>query len=880
MDLQPRSSGFSVAFGITSPAPVPDMYQVVAKKVDYRQDFEEGGKKSSRKLGQLHRDELIEGLPGADCKRTDSKGIVWVLFAKPDFGRDGVGWAPVTEKKKRVLELQPPPKVYGELGGDKSEFVVEVHPTWAPLATQRFRELCEAQFFVGCRFFRVVPGFVAQWGINGTPGATEEWTALPDEPREQCNLAGTLAFANSGPGTRSTQLFVNYNDAKSLDERDFVPFAEVAEGGMEALENVFAGYGEEPDQERIRGEGNDYLRGTFPQLSFIHSCEIIERQDGGGSPAPEALERVWSPRVDRYTGKPYVENIHTGERRDKAPEDGEQHATAAKTPQASRGLEPPAAAAREAEGAAAAAADFGDFSAFEDDSGAAAAAAVGFEANFEDGEGPPAASGGGGGGDGGEAASGYDFGDYGGVSLEDAMGGGWSDEDDDDADQGYSGFRDGGEGGGAAAAAAPSVDVEESIPPSSAVSWSRTDAGGNDAGATPEPEPQAEAAPSAFDWSGLWSCCYAPKSTRTFDKIRMRQVGDRIIGVKAEGPSCLGSNWVLLEAFLPAGATSGRGRRLLYAKKDGKSVRDCLAAFTFQTQRTLEHTHAHCRAWLAGWLSGCRPSVTPSPFARAACLCIPPAGPGPCPAHTDPVDPTPVLVFFRRRNTGGLWVSYASRQQQEDQPPPERKAEGAARMMAPRLSSGVSCQPQLAEKRSLLTSGATTRSNVRVTAGILQSTAAPMMMQNGVWLCVITRLEQCGSGFGISSDTRLLHLHCCVRRTSYECADAVAVENPPPTPPPAAPSPPAPTPLCADAPAAALVPVSGSAGGAASPPAGSAIRSRDSTRVRQIGQVSACILWIFAQLEHMHMWRQGRQAVSLGAVMQMTHSGSLDGSMP
>ena len=148
MELQPRSSGFSVRFGVTSPAPVPDMFKVVAKKVDYRQAFEEGGKKSAKKLGQLHRGELIEGLPGADCKRVDSKGVEWVHFAKPDFGRQGVGWVPVTDKKKIVLELQPPPKVYGELGGDKSEFVVDVHPTWAPLAAQRFRELCEAQLLV------------------------------------------------------------------------------------------------------------------------------------------------------------------------------------------------------------------------------------------------------------------------------------------------------------------------------------------------------------------------------------------------------------------------------------------------------------------------------------------------------------------------------------------------------------------------------------------------------------------------------------------------------------------------------------------------------------------------------------------------------------
>lgn len=566
MELRPHRPmrPFSVVFGVTSPPKIPDMYKVVHKKAEYRAEFE-----AKKTLGKLKLGELVEALQ----RLTDAKGVDWVCFCKPDFGRDPVGWAPLNDKKKVVLQLQPPPKVYGELGGSKVEFAVDVHPSWAPLASQRFRELCEAQFFVGCRFFRVVPGFVAQWGINGTPGAAEEWETLPDEPREQRNTAGTLAFANSGPGTRSTQLFVNYNDAISLDERDFVPFAELQEAGtrsMETLEGVFGGYGEEPDQVRIREEGNDYLRSTYPQLSFIHSVEIIEQDMGEEEAAQEesiALERMWSPRVDRYTGKPYVEHIHTGERRDAPPQPGEPEQSAQPQP------------------APAPADDFDDFSAFEGGGGGG-----GFAANFEDGEEPPAASGGHDYGDFGGVSledalgtGGPDYGDFGGVSLEDAMGGGWSDDDDDDDGQGQG-------------------QVQESVPPPastssspSAVSWSRTYSGQSTcpqdtsiyhcfvvycmtnvlggAGTAPEEaEPPSPAAAGGFDWSGLWQCCYAPKSARTYDRIRLRQEGDKIIGVKAEGDSCLGSNWVLLEALLPPGATSGRGRRLLYAKKAGRAV--------------------------------------------------------------------------------------------------------------------------------------------------------------------------------------------------------------------------------------------------------------------------------------------------------------------
>ena len=84
MELVPTSSGFSVRFGVTTPPPVPEIYKVVAKKLDYRQEFEEGGKKTAKKLGQLLKGELIEGLPRADCKRVDSKGVEWVRFAQPD----------------------------------------------------------------------------------------------------------------------------------------------------------------------------------------------------------------------------------------------------------------------------------------------------------------------------------------------------------------------------------------------------------------------------------------------------------------------------------------------------------------------------------------------------------------------------------------------------------------------------------------------------------------------------------------------------------------------------------------------------------------------------------------------------------------------------
>ena len=163
----------------------------------------------------------------------------------------------------------------------RGEVVVEVFPGWAPKGAERFRELVEDGFYDGCRFFRVVPGFVVQFGINGDPAVHAKWNdKIADDPVTQSNKRGTLTFATSGPGSRTTQLFVNLGDnSSSLDGQGFSPFARVV-SGMQYIDAITSEYGESPQQGAIEGEGNAYLEQNFPNLDYVKTATINESDDG------------------------------------------------------------------------------------------------------------------------------------------------------------------------------------------------------------------------------------------------------------------------------------------------------------------------------------------------------------------------------------------------------------------------------------------------------------------------------------------------------------------------------------------------------------------------------------------------------------------------
>jgi peptidyl-prolyl cis-trans isomerase A (cyclophilin A) len=135
----------------------------------------------------------------------------------------------------------------------------------------------ESGFFHEERFFRVVPGFVAQFGMNDKPARNAEWEAKPidDDPVKQTNARGTIVFANKGPNTRSNQMFINLVDNPRLDEIGFAPIGRVVQG-MDVVDSIYSGYGDAPDQTMIGSLGNSYLNREFPKLDYIKSAKIID----------------------------------------------------------------------------------------------------------------------------------------------------------------------------------------------------------------------------------------------------------------------------------------------------------------------------------------------------------------------------------------------------------------------------------------------------------------------------------------------------------------------------------------------------------------------------------------------------------------------------
>jgi peptidyl-prolyl cis-trans isomerase A (cyclophilin A) len=155
-------------------------------------------------------------------------------------------------------------------------FVVQVNRDWAPNGADRFYNLVKSGFYDGCRFFRVVPKFVAQWGIHGNPAVAKAWSEarIPRDRAWQSNGRGRVTFAMTGnPDSRTTQVFINYGNNNRLDIDGFAPIGEVT-SSMVIVERLFSGYGEGPDQGRLTAEGNAFLATYFPQLSYIKKATV------------------------------------------------------------------------------------------------------------------------------------------------------------------------------------------------------------------------------------------------------------------------------------------------------------------------------------------------------------------------------------------------------------------------------------------------------------------------------------------------------------------------------------------------------------------------------------------------------------------------------
>jgi peptidyl-prolyl cis-trans isomerase A (cyclophilin A) len=196
-------------------------------------------------------------------------------LAVPAFGQ------PANLVNPAALREQAPATYKAKFDTTKGVFVIEVTRDWAPLGADRFYNLVKSGFYDNVRFFRVISGFMVQFGIHGDPQVSAPWrnAKISDDPVKQSNKRGYITYAMAGPNTRTSQVFINFGDNASLDGQGFSPFGRVV-SGMDVVDKLNAEYGEGaprgrgPDQSRMQMEGNAYLSKDFGKLDYIKKATI------------------------------------------------------------------------------------------------------------------------------------------------------------------------------------------------------------------------------------------------------------------------------------------------------------------------------------------------------------------------------------------------------------------------------------------------------------------------------------------------------------------------------------------------------------------------------------------------------------------------------
>ena len=206
-------------------------------------------------------------------------GAIAILANVAHAAQSGaLGSANPVLKEPEKLRERAPDMFRARFDTSQGPFVIEVHRDWAPLAADRFYNLVKNGFYDGTRFFRVLDGFMVQFGLNGDPDVQRVWQSanLRDEPAKQSNTRGFVSFTReSTPHSRYTMIFINYKDNSYLDAEGFAPFGQVV-SGMEVVDKLYSGYGRGnvPDQRRILREGNAYLTAEYPKLDFVTKATI------------------------------------------------------------------------------------------------------------------------------------------------------------------------------------------------------------------------------------------------------------------------------------------------------------------------------------------------------------------------------------------------------------------------------------------------------------------------------------------------------------------------------------------------------------------------------------------------------------------------------
>jgi cyclophilin family peptidyl-prolyl cis-trans isomerase len=199
--------------------------------------------------------------------------------------------APLTPAQRQAMLRAPsnafwstraPDTVTADIQTSRGTITVELLREWAPHGVDRFYNLARAGYFDDSRFYRVVYAFVAQFGIAGDAAIARLWSQQklrPDSARTP-NARGTMAYAQTKPTDRNTNLFINLADNRSLDSLGFTPIGRVVQG-MEVADSLYSRYGEmtmaDPpfgDGKRLYRESNKYMDAEYPKLDRILKVTI------------------------------------------------------------------------------------------------------------------------------------------------------------------------------------------------------------------------------------------------------------------------------------------------------------------------------------------------------------------------------------------------------------------------------------------------------------------------------------------------------------------------------------------------------------------------------------------------------------------------------
>jgi peptidyl-prolyl cis-trans isomerase A (cyclophilin A) len=206
----------------------------------------------------------------AEGEKTPQKPEEKKTMTAPDFTEP----AKLTEKAPDSFKVR--------FDTTKGAITIQVTRSQAPNGADRFYNLVHSGYFKDIAFFRVIPGFMCQFGIHGDPKVAAAWqqATIPDDAVKASNTRGAITFATAGPNTRTTQLFINFGNNSNLDGQGFSPFGKVSEG-MDVVDKINGEYGEGapggrgPNQGQLQAEGNAFLKKDFPNLDYIKSASIL-----------------------------------------------------------------------------------------------------------------------------------------------------------------------------------------------------------------------------------------------------------------------------------------------------------------------------------------------------------------------------------------------------------------------------------------------------------------------------------------------------------------------------------------------------------------------------------------------------------------------------